>query len=152
MALDLKTQVPRSPFDTLEGYAWLARMIDKARATFAGTNADYNPYPCPGDKRFLKYFGIDVNSLGELIKSGASDDEIAAYVKRTTTRSADETKAFNDEFLLPSKSLVMKLVAWVLISQAVKVAKKRNPAVDVSGVDTMAKALCLEEGHPIPRA
>jgi hypothetical protein len=45
----------------------------------------------------------------------------------------------------------MKIVAWVLIGQAARNAKKRNPAVDVSGVDSLAKALCLDEGHPIPR-
>lgn len=72
MAPDLTKQVPRSPFDELEGFAWLPRMIDKARATFAGTNGDYTPFPCPGDKQFLRYFGIDAGELGRLIVPGAS--------------------------------------------------------------------------------
>lgn len=151
MALDLKTQVPRSPFETIEGFAWLPRMIDKARATFAGTRGEYTAYPCPGDKKFLKYFGIDAKALGEVIKGGASDAEIADYVKRHAKRNAEETKAFRDGMFIPSKGILMKIVAALLIGKAVKDAKQRNPAVDVTGIDTLPKALCLEEGHSIPQ-
>ncbi|MNX79944.1 hypothetical protein D3C86_1115900 [compost metagenome] len=152
MALDLKTQVPRSPFDTLEGYAWLPRLIDKARAFYAGTHGDYTPYPCPGDKKFLAYFGLDAQALGELIKNGASDAEIADHVKRTTKRTAAEAKAYRDELFLPASNRFMRFVLGLLIRQIVAKAKKERPSLNTSGIDSMAKALCIEEGHPIPLA
>lgn len=41
MALDLKTQFPRSGRQRVGRYAWLGRMADKARAALAGTIHDY---------------------------------------------------------------------------------------------------------------
>ncbi|HEY9900051.1 MAG TPA: DUF5069 domain-containing protein [Pantanalinema sp.] len=152
MALDLNTQVPRSPFETLEGYAWLPRLIDKARAFYAGTHGDYTPYPCPGDRQFLSYFGLDAGSLGDLIKSGASDEAIADRVKRTAKRTAAETKAFGDAFLVPSPNPLLRFALGLFIKRSIARVKKARPGTDASGIDTMAKVLCLEEGHPIPRA
>lgn len=48
MALDLRTDIPRNPFDQIDGYAWLPRLIDKTRAYFAGTKGSYTRYPSPG--------------------------------------------------------------------------------------------------------
>lgn len=152
MALDLNTQVPRSPFDTLEGFAWLPRLIDKARAFYAGTHGDYTPYPCPGDRQFLSYFGLPADALGDLIKSGASDEEIAAWVKRATKRTPAEARAFRDAYLVPSPNPFMRFALGLFIKRSIARVKKARPGADATGVDTMAKALCFEEGHPIPRS
>src|ERR1700722_18429694 len=40
-AKDLTAEAPRGLDAELEGYAWLPRMLDKARATLAGTAGSY---------------------------------------------------------------------------------------------------------------
>ncbi|MBI5777374.1 MAG: DUF5069 domain-containing protein, partial [Nitrospirae bacterium] len=44
--MDLRKNYPRSPREKLAGYVHLPRMIDKCRASLAGTEGDYI-YPCP---------------------------------------------------------------------------------------------------------
>ena len=57
-APDLTQRPPRSPRVRLGGYVLLPRMLDKGRATLAGTNGPYI-YACPLDQRFLNFAGID---------------------------------------------------------------------------------------------
>jgi hypothetical protein len=47
-ANDLTARAPRGRDAELDGYAWLPRMLDKARATLAETAGGY-PFGCPGD-------------------------------------------------------------------------------------------------------
>ncbi|MGA2010039.1 MAG: DUF5069 domain-containing protein [Solirubrobacteraceae bacterium] len=47
-APDLLTATPRPMDAELEGYAWLPRMLDRARATLAGTAGSYL-FGCPVD-------------------------------------------------------------------------------------------------------
>jgi quercetin dioxygenase-like cupin family protein len=62
------------PMDaTLDGYAWLPRMIDKSRAARAGTLGSAI-HPCPVDRRCLALLGIDVATFGDVV-AGAGDDE-----------------------------------------------------------------------------
>ena len=56
-AKDLTAQAPRGLDAELEGYAWLPRMLDKARATLAGTAANY-PFGCPVDHTCMARLGI----------------------------------------------------------------------------------------------
>jgi hypothetical protein len=48
---------------TLASYPWLPRMIDKARASAAGTLGSYYRYPCPIDAACLDLLGIDANTF-----------------------------------------------------------------------------------------
>ena len=72
VAKDLTREVPRSPYEELDGIPWLARLIDKLRAMLAGTLGEYIPYPCGGDRGFLATVGIEPDALRETIASGAS--------------------------------------------------------------------------------
>jgi hypothetical protein len=55
------------PMDAkLAGYPWLPRMIDKARASQAGTLGDYYRYPCPIDAACLDLLGIDADTFREI--------------------------------------------------------------------------------------
>lgn len=58
----------------LAGYPWLPRMIDKARASEAGTLGTYYRYPCPIDAACLDLLGIDADAFRE-IANGAVDDQ-----------------------------------------------------------------------------
>ena len=46
LARDLSKTPPRSPRERLGGFVIAARMLDKARADLAGTQGEYNYYPC----------------------------------------------------------------------------------------------------------
>jgi len=76
---DLTQHPPRSPRVRLGGFVILPRMLDKGRATIAGTNGEYN-YDCPLDQRFLEFMGVDPEALKEQLALGKGDGEILAWI------------------------------------------------------------------------
>lgn len=147
MALDLSKDVPRSPFTELGGLPWLARLIDKVRAKHAGTLGEYTPFPCGGDKRFLSTMGLDAEALEAEIKRGASDEEVAAWVKAHQAPDAPEKlQAYRNGMLAP----VTGEMAEYLKGMVAELAKAR-PDLDTSDVNSFNKLICVEEGHPIPQ-
>jgi Domain of unknown function (DUF5069) len=79
-APDLTMRPPRSPRSRLGGYSLLPRMLDKGRATLAGTNAEYQ-FNCPLDQRFLSFVGIDAKKLLAELKRGKGDGEILEWIQ-----------------------------------------------------------------------
>ncbi len=79
-APDLTQRAPRSPRSRLGGYALLPRMLDKGRATLAGTNGEYH-YNCPLDQRFFSFVGLDSKKLLAELKQGKGDGEILAWIE-----------------------------------------------------------------------
>ncbi len=77
-APDFTKAPPRSGRELLGGYAWLARLADKARAEQAGTGADYVAY-CGLTQGFLKAAGVSQGAFEELIRNGAGDADLVAY-------------------------------------------------------------------------
>lgn len=65
---------------TLDGYAWLPRMIDKSRAARAGTLGD-GVHPCPVDRRCLALLGIDLATFSEVVARSADDGEVLAGLR-----------------------------------------------------------------------
>ncbi|MBV8152110.1 MAG: DUF5069 domain-containing protein [Candidatus Eremiobacteraeota bacterium] len=90
-ALDLRTEVPRSGRDMLGGFAWLGRMIDKARAKQAGTLGDYISL-CPFDKGFLARTHVSEDTFVDMIRGGLSDAEFVEYFQREVS-AADRDSA-----------------------------------------------------------
>lgn len=70
---------PRSPRVRLGGYTILPRILDKARATLAGTQGEYG-YRKPTDLHFFRFTGIDPDALLEQVATGAGDWEILQWV------------------------------------------------------------------------
>ncbi len=92
-APDLTKRPPRSPRARLGGYALLPRMLDKGRATIAGTNGEFN-YNCPLDQRFLEFAGIDPAALKEQLAQGKGDGDILAWItQHTKTRPGPQAIA-----------------------------------------------------------
>ena len=79
-APDLTQRPPRSPRTRLGGYALLPRMLDKGRATLAGTNGEYH-YNCPLDQRILSFVGIDPKKLLAELKKGKGDGAILEWIQ-----------------------------------------------------------------------
>ena len=62
-AKDLAHEDPAPMDDKLASYPWLPRMIDKARASQAGTLGTYYRYPCPIEHACLDLLGIDADTF-----------------------------------------------------------------------------------------
>jgi hypothetical protein len=83
---NLATSFPRSGRDLLGGYAWLARLADKARAEAAGTGGDYVAY-CPLSLGYLERVGVTQAEFEKLVADGASDDQLITYFDRHASSS-----------------------------------------------------------------
>ena len=82
-APDFTQHPPRSPRVRLGGYVHLPRLLDKARACAAGKLGEFI-YPCPLDKRFFAFTGIDPDAFLTAVKSGKGDVEMLAWVNEHT--------------------------------------------------------------------
>lgn len=93
---DLTQRPPRSPRVRLGGYVLLTRILDKCRATVAGTNGEYN-YACPADQRFLQFAGIDPEQFKQQVASGKGDGEILEWVRKNgrNTKTPSEIEAWS---------------------------------------------------------
>ncbi|HEV2590992.1 MAG TPA: DUF5069 domain-containing protein [Gaiellaceae bacterium] len=88
-AKDLRTVDPE-PFDSrLEGYAYIPRMLDKARATRAGTNGRYL-FGCPVDHTCMARLGIAPELVLELAGAHDDDHDVLAALKAHGIPSAEE--------------------------------------------------------------
>lgn len=90
-APDLTKRPPRSARVRLGGYVILPRMLDKGRATIAGTNGEYN-YACPMDQRFLEFTGVDPEALKKELAAGKSDTEILAWLEQNAKHKRTEVE------------------------------------------------------------
>lgn len=93
---DLTQAPPRSPRVRLGGFAHLPRLIDKARATLAGTHGDYH-YNCSMDEHFWTYTGINPDAFLAEVKTGKCDYDLLNYVMATIQpkRSTSEIVAWS---------------------------------------------------------
>lgn len=95
-SLDLTTETPRSPRVTLGGYVVAARMLDKCRAAIAGTLGEYH-FNCPLDQTFLSFTGISAESFQEFVATGASDEEVAAWIQEHASKTQEEIVPWNND-------------------------------------------------------
>ena len=81
LARDLRDgkEFPRSPRETLAGYVLAARAVDKCRAVLVAWQGDYQSN-CPLDQRWLKFAEIDYGAFRSFVATGATDDEIEAWI------------------------------------------------------------------------
>jgi quercetin dioxygenase-like cupin family protein len=88
-AKDLTVEEP-APFDSvLEGYAYIPRMLDKARATIAGTNGNYL-FGCPVDHTCMARLNISPELVRELAGAHDDDHEVLAALRILGIPSAEE--------------------------------------------------------------
>jgi len=79
LAKDLTKEFPRSPRETLAGYVLAARCLDKCRAVLNNSAGEFH-YNCPLDNIFLKFAEIDAQKLQDFVATGATDEEVAAWM------------------------------------------------------------------------
>jgi quercetin dioxygenase-like cupin family protein len=84
------TVVQPAPFDSvLDGYAYIPRMLDKARATIAGTNGTYL-FGCPVDHTCMARLGVAPELVRELAGTYDDDRDVLAALKEHGIPSAAE--------------------------------------------------------------
>jgi hypothetical protein len=95
LALDLTQDYPRSPRALFAGYVIVGRILDKCRAFLNGTAGEYE-YNYGMDRVFFEFAGIDADAFKDFVATGATDEEIAEWIKsRATTHSPGEIAAWN---------------------------------------------------------
>ena len=87
LARDLRDgkQWPRSPRETLGGYVLAARAVDKCRSVLAGWEGEFHSN-CPLDQRWLSFADIEYDDFRAAVASGATDDELAAWIEKNAKR------------------------------------------------------------------
>lgn len=93
---DLTQRPPRSPRVRLGGYVILPRMLDKGRATLAGTHGEFH-FNCPLDQHFLKFVGLSADAIKEQLARGKGDGEVLAWIEENAhpKRSPAEIAAWS---------------------------------------------------------
>jgi hypothetical protein len=93
-------EFPRRGREALDGYLWLARVFDKARAARDGTIFDYI-YPCPMDRGVFDRWSITSRMFDAALDTCHSDEEILAWVK---ARVSDARRDEANRWLLEEKA------------------------------------------------
>ena len=99
-APDLRTGEPHPLDCSLHGYAWIPRMLDKARATLAGTAGRYQ-FGCPVDHTCMARLGVTPEVVLDLAARHADDDAVLAWLLELGIPTAEEAwfdgRAVEDE-------------------------------------------------------
>ncbi len=87
--IDLTQRPPRSVRARIGRYVLLPRLLDKCRATLAGTNGEYH-YACPLDQHFFNFVGIDADALKAEVATGKGDGEILEWIEANATKPREQ--------------------------------------------------------------
>jgi hypothetical protein len=101
-----ETIFPRSPRETMGGWTYLPRFLDKIRLHLAGKlPADYQENFCKGfDRRWLEASGVKAEEFIEVVKKTITDGEVCDWVLKNV-KKPESAKVAHREGLLnhPSK-------------------------------------------------
>lgn len=97
-AKDLTQVAPRSPHDRIDGYAIIARTIDKCRASLAGTIGEYH-FDCPLDNLLFSFKRIKGDDFKAYVAEGHSDEEIVNWVNENgIPKTVEEKEVWSEGF------------------------------------------------------
>jgi len=92
---------PRSPRETMDGWSYLPRYVDKIRLHLAGKlHADYQENLGRGfDALWLKYAGVTHEQIIDAVKNSVTDGEVCDWVRRNVKKSPAEKAAHLKDLL-----------------------------------------------------
>src|SRR5208337_416237 len=92
---------PRSPRETMDGWSYLPRYIDKIRLHLAGKlHADYQENLGKGfDAMWLKYVGVTHEQIIDVVKHSITDGEVCDWVRHNVKKSAADKAAHLKDLL-----------------------------------------------------
>ncbi len=89
---------PRSPRETMCGWVYLPRFVDKIRLHLAGKlHADYQENFTKGfDGAWLKAAGVPADMFIQTVRNSITDGQVADWVAKNVKKTDAEKKTFND--------------------------------------------------------
>ena len=92
---------PRSPRETMDGWMYLPRYIDKIRLHLAGQlHADYRDNFGKGlDEKWLKAAGVAHEEMMEVVRSSVTDGQVADWVRQNVKKTEAEKQAHRESIL-----------------------------------------------------
>lgn len=93
-AMHLTQRPPRSPRVRLGGYTILPRVLDKARATLAGTHGDYK-FNNPLDNVLFAFGGVTADAFLTEVRTGAGDFEMLRWFQARARKTPQEIAAWS---------------------------------------------------------
>jgi hypothetical protein len=89
---------PRRVRETMCGWVYLPRFVDKIRLQLAGRlHADYQENFTKGlDGAWLKAAGLSAEAFIQVVKNSIIDGQVADWVAKNVQKTEAEKKAFND--------------------------------------------------------
>ena len=89
---------PRSPRETMNGWVYLPRFIDKIRLHLAGKlHADYAANFTKGfDAVWLKAACISADDFISVVKNSVTDGEVCDWVRKNVKTAQQDKEAFNN--------------------------------------------------------
>jgi hypothetical protein len=92
---------PRSPRETMDGWMYLPRYVDKIRLHLAGKlHADYQENFGKGfDGMWLKAAGVTHEQMIEVVKHAITDGEVCDWVRQNVKKSPAEKAAHREDML-----------------------------------------------------
>src|SRR5258705_9304724 len=92
---------PRSPRETMDGWSYLPRYIDKIRLHLAGKlHSDYTDNLGKAfDGMWLKAAGVTHEQFVEVVKNSLTDGEVCDWVRQNVKRAAAEKAALWQDVL-----------------------------------------------------
>ena len=88
----MSQQFPRSPYDTVKGLVYFARMLDKIRLQAAGTLPEGYPGHLGGgfDGRCLNLLGVQYEDVKKLVFAGEKDEAVYDWCRANGRKPTDE--------------------------------------------------------------
>ena len=134
----------RSPAAKVGGIVYFGRMLDKIRAHGRGElPADYQANLGRGfDESCCSFLRVPYSAIGELVKQGASDEDILAWCFENGRKPSDEEIHVWNTF--------MRKRGWNdEISETLTRRKKESGMAGRSEIRTMFEYIDADEGRPI---
>ena len=92
---------PRSPRETMDGWFYLPRYVDKIRLHLAGKlHSDYQPNLGKGfDEMWLEAAGVTHAQMLEVVKNSITDGQVCDWVRQNVKRTPAQKGAHRDDVL-----------------------------------------------------
>lgn len=108
MAKDLRREPPRRWSDEIDGIRWLGRLIDKTRATLAGSLGAYLYGQSPIDNAFLHQLGIGHRVFADIVAAAPDDHSVLAVLAQRYPEGLVRARAW-------SETLPRRMPVWLFV-------------------------------------
>jgi hypothetical protein len=118
--------IPRSPKETLVGFAHIPRMLDKARAYKKGFLGEYI-YPCPIDKEVLTFLELNGDEFAEKAEE-VDDDLFGKWLNEfMKNHKIEEMRRLNRGILKRKVGLLKCLKYYLAFPRKIKFSELKIP-------------------------